>query len=64
MLDLNFAVILQVVIAALLVGVGRTVYQTSVNVATLSQKLDDHTAQDERNFAELKKLGKRSTRRK
>lgn len=60
MFEINFAAVLQVVIAALLVGVGRTVYQTSLNVAALSQKLEDHTKQDADNFAALKKqLGTR-----
>jgi hypothetical protein len=64
MFEINFGAILQVVVAALLVGVGRIVYQTSVNVATLSQRLDDHTKQDADNFADLKRrIGTRTKKK-
>lgn len=59
-IEINLGVVLQVVIAAVLVGVGKVVWQTSVAVAKLAQKLDDHTAQDERNFVELRRLGQRA----
>lgn len=57
-IEINAGVILQVVIAAVLVGVGKVVYQTSLNVATLAQELTDHTKQDAINFAALLKQGR------
>lgn len=65
-IDINLGVILQAVIAAVLVGVGKVVYQTSLNVVSLATQLTDHTAQDATNFAELRKLGRarRTSKRK
>lgn len=57
-IEVNVGVILQVVIAALLVGFGKVVYQTSINVSALSQELADHTKQDAINFEALLKQGR------
>lgn len=56
MIDWNL--IAQGCIAALLLGAGKLLYNVSVAVIELKTELKVHTRQDEQNFRELKELAR------
>ena len=51
--DFNLSLLLQAVITALIFGVGRIVYQSSIKLAELNVALVAHTQQDAENFGVL-----------
>jgi hypothetical protein len=55
MIDIDLGLVLQGVMVAVLVGVGKVVWSTSITIATLTAEFKAHAAKDVEQFDELKR---------
>lgn len=64
MIDINLALVLQGVMVAILVGVGKVVWTTSIALATLAAQFKAHADNDVEQFKDLKRAIARKARAK